>query len=63
MPVNAALLAAAAIVVWIAGTRISHYADAISVKTGLDHALLGLVLLAGVLALYAGGLVLLATLR
>lgn len=49
--VNFAILAAAAGFVWIAGTRISQYADAISAHTGLGHALLGLLLLGGVTSL------------
>jgi cation:H+ antiporter len=51
LAVNCALFAAAAIAVWFAGSRISHYADAISKKTGMGHALLGLILLAGVTSL------------
>ena len=49
--VNLALLAAAAAAIWFAGTRIAQYADAISEKTGLGQALLGLLLLAGVTSL------------
>jgi cation:H+ antiporter len=48
---NAAIFLAAAAFVWFAGTRISRYADAISERTGLSHALLGLLLLAGVTSL------------
>jgi cation:H+ antiporter len=48
---NLALFAAAATVVWIAGTRIAHYADAIAEKTGLGREVLGLVLLGGVTSL------------
>ncbi|MGE3987902.1 sodium:calcium antiporter [Pseudorhodoplanes sp.] len=48
---NIGLFIGAAIVVWIAGTRIARYADEISVHTGLGHALLGLLLLGGVTSL------------
>jgi cation:H+ antiporter len=48
---NLAVFAAAAGVVWIAGTRISQYADAISAHTGLGHALLGMFMLGGVTSL------------
>ncbi|CFX04735.1 conserved membrane protein of unknown function [Candidatus Filomicrobium marinum] len=48
---NVAAFLAAAFVVWRAGYRMSHYADIISVKTGLGHALLGLLLLGGVTSL------------
>lgn len=42
---NVAIFAAAAVLVWIAGTRIAKYADAISVRTKLSSAFLGLILL------------------
>lgn len=48
---NIGLFLAAATFVWFAGARISHYADAISKKTGVGHAILGLLLLAGVTSL------------
>ena len=48
---NLGIFAVAAVVVWLAGSRISHYADAISEKTGLGHALVGMFLLAGVTSL------------
>jgi cation:H+ antiporter len=51
LAINLAVFAAAAVFVWIAGTKISHYADAISAHTGLGHALLGLLLLGGVTSL------------
>jgi cation:H+ antiporter len=51
LPGNIGLFIGAAIVVWIAGTKISRYADAISAHTGLGHALLGLLLLGGVTSL------------
>lgn len=42
---------AAAVVVWIAGTRITRYANVISDRTGLGQALIGLMLLGGVTSL------------
>jgi cation:H+ antiporter len=48
---NFAIFLAAGVAVWIAGTRISRYADAISERSGLSHALLGLLLLGGVTSL------------
>ncbi len=46
-----AAFAAAAAVVWIAGTRIAGYADAIAEATGLGRAVLGMLLLGGVTSL------------
>lgn len=51
LPINVALFVVAAVVVWRAGLRISQYADVISEKTGLGHAVLGLLLLGGVTSL------------
>jgi cation:H+ antiporter len=48
---NLAVFAASACVVWFAGTRIAGYADAIAQKTGIGHAAVGLLLLAGVTSL------------
>lgn len=48
---NFGLFGAAAAAVWVAGDRISRYADAISVQTGIGHAVMGLLLLAGVTSL------------
>ncbi|MCK5746922.1 MAG: sodium:calcium antiporter [Oricola sp.] len=48
---NAAVFAAAAAVVWIAGTKIAGYADELAERTGLGEALMGLLLLAGVTSL------------
>jgi cation:H+ antiporter len=42
---NVAIFAAAALCVWIAGTRLADYADAIAARTGLSQAFLGVVLL------------------
>lgn len=49
--VNVALFAASAAFVWVAGTRIARYADAVARVTGLGHAVVGIVLLAGVTSL------------
>jgi cation:H+ antiporter len=43
---NLAIFAAAAVVVWLVGTRLSAYADLIADRTGLSKAFIGLVLLA-----------------
>lgn len=42
------IFAAAAAVVWLTGTRLSYLADAISDRTGVGRALMGLVFLAGI---------------
>lgn len=41
----------AAAAVWVAGTRVSGYADVISQRTGLGQAIVGLVLLGGITSL------------
>lgn len=51
LPANLGVFAAACILVWFAGVRISRYASAISDRTGLCDALLGLLLLGGVTSL------------
>jgi cation:H+ antiporter len=51
LPFNLLFFAAAAVVVWFAGARLSHYADAISRSTGIGQAVIGIVLLAGVTSL------------
>src|ERR687892_2567711 len=51
LPANLAVFAVAAAAVWLAGTRIAAYADAIAEKTGLGRELLGIVLLGGVTSL------------
>jgi cation:H+ antiporter len=48
---NATIFIASAIAVWIAGTRLAGYADAIAGATGIGHAMLGLLLLGGVTSL------------
>lgn len=50
-PVNLALFAVAAVTVLFAGARLSRYADAISSITGIGHAVMGIILLAGVTSL------------
>lgn len=49
--INFAVFAASAVVVWIAGTRVARYADKIASITGIGHAAIGLVLLAGITSL------------
>jgi cation:H+ antiporter len=48
---SAATFLAAAALVWVAGTRIAHYADAIAAATGIGRAVLGMLLLGGVTSL------------
>lgn len=45
---NALAFIAAGIVVWIAGTRLTRILDAISIKTGLGQAFVGMLLLGGI---------------
>lgn len=49
--INAAIFAAAAVVVWRAGTRLARHADRIAELTGLGRAMLGILLLGGVTSL------------
>lgn len=42
---NLGIFAGAAVCVWMAGTRLANYADAIGARTGLSRALLGMILL------------------
>jgi cation:H+ antiporter len=51
LPWNIGLFAGAAVLVWLAGTRLSHYADTINSRTGAGQAMIGLLLLAGVTSL------------
>ena len=46
-----AIFAAAALVVWSAGTRLSHYVDGVAHKTGLGKAFTGMLLLGGITSL------------
>ncbi|HEX6318694.1 MAG TPA: hypothetical protein VFZ84_07450 [Burkholderiales bacterium] len=48
---NLGIFAGAALVVWLAGTRIAGYADAIAQRTGIGRAILGVLLLGGVTSL------------
>jgi cation:H+ antiporter len=48
---NIGIFAASAVVVWIAGTKIARYADKIATRSGIGHAAVGLVLLAGITSL------------
>ncbi len=48
LAVNGFLFAFGAALVWIAGTRLALYADAIADRTGIGRAFLGLILLAGI---------------
>lgn len=48
---NTGIFAVAAVVVWLAGTRVSLLADTIARKTGIGHAVIGLLLLGGVTSL------------
>ena len=43
---NLVIFAVAAAIIWFAGTRLERYTDAISIRTGLGKAFLGLLLLA-----------------
>lgn len=49
--VNIAIFALSAGVVWLAGTRISRYADIIARQTGIGHVAVGLVLLSSITSL------------
>ncbi|HEY0848059.1 MAG TPA: hypothetical protein VGE12_22020 [Noviherbaspirillum sp.] len=49
--INLLVFACAAGAVWLAGTRVTHYADTIARMTGIGHMAIGLVLLGGVTSL------------
>lgn len=51
LPISIAIFAAAAVVVWRAGTRLAGYADRFAKATGLGGALVGLLLLGGITSL------------
>lgn len=51
LPANIAIFAIAAVSVWLAGSRLTRYADAIANATGIGQAVAGIVLLAGVTSL------------
>lgn len=48
---NFAVFAVCAVAVWIAGTKVARYADAIAIKTGIGQVAIGLMLLGGVTSL------------
>src|SRR5690606_16673797 len=48
---NGLLFVAAGVVVWIAGTRLTHALDAIADKTGLGQLFVGMLLLGGITSL------------
>ncbi len=48
LSVNVLAFAALAAAIWIAGTRLSHLADAIGELTGISNAIMGLLFLAGI---------------
>jgi cation:H+ antiporter len=60
---NGALFAAAAAVVWYAGTRLARDADAVAEKTGLGREFLGILLLGGVTSLPELAVAMTATLQ
>ncbi|MDY6948245.1 MAG: sodium:calcium antiporter [Pseudomonadota bacterium] len=60
---NAAVFAAAAAMVWIAGSKLTHYADAIAHRTGIGREVLGILLLGGVTSLPELAVAMTATLR
>ncbi|MCC2674114.1 MAG: sodium:calcium exchanger, partial [Ramlibacter sp.] len=49
--VNLAVFGACTIFVWIAGWRIAQYADRFASATGLGHAIVGMIVLAGLTSL------------
>lgn len=51
LPVLAAIFAAAAAAVWIAGTRLAGFADGIATRTGIGKAFTGMLLLGGITSL------------
>ncbi|MFU8815289.1 MAG: sodium:calcium antiporter [Pseudomonadales bacterium] len=51
---NVTTFGAGAVAIWLAGTRLSGYADAIAERTGLGHAFVGALLLGGITSLPEG---------
>ena len=51
LPANLAVFAAAAAIVWLAGTRIAGYASTLAERTGAGRALVGALLLGGITSL------------
>ena len=58
---NLTIFAGAAICVWLAGTRLAEYADALGVRTGLSHAFLEMGLFFFADLCYSAGPILAAT--
>lgn len=48
---NVALFLAAAAAIWFSGIKLTHHLDAIAIKTRLDHAFVGMLLLGGITSL------------
>jgi cation:H+ antiporter len=48
---NVALFALGALVIWVAGTRLARYADAVAERTGTGRAFIGALLLGGITSL------------
>jgi cation:H+ antiporter len=61
--VNAAIFSVAAVIVWIAGTKLARYADAIAEQTGIGREFLGILLLGGVTSLPELAVAITATFR
>lgn len=51
LPITLGIFLTAAIGVWLAGTKLAIYADAIAVRTGMGHAFMGLVFVAAATSL------------
>lgn len=60
---NAAVFVAAAIAIWIAGTKLARFADTIAEVTGLGRAVIGVLLLAGITSLPEIAVAMTATLQ
>lgn len=54
---NVAIFVFSAVVVWLAGARLSRYVDKLGAKTGLGHAFAGMLLLGGITSLPEGAAV------
>ena len=48
---NILIFAAAGVLIWVSGARLTRHLDAIALKTGLDHAFVGMLLLGGITSL------------
>lgn len=51
LPVSIAVFLAAGVCVWIIGTRLTRVLDALAIRTGMGHALVGMLLLGGITSL------------